>query len=89
MSSQDVTVPRGVGRPEPFEDLEPVLDGAAALARIPAPIYLSDGEELLDGRLQIEARIGRGGMGSVYRAHDRERKKSVALRRSTICRPRS
>jgi serine/threonine protein kinase len=69
-------------QPEPFDDhaLASLARKAHALTAVPAAPSLREGDELLGGRFRIEERIGRGGMGSVYRALDRERKKSVALK---------
>src|SRR4051812_46534816 len=39
------------------------------------------------GRYQLEALLGRGGVGSVHRAYDRERRAYVALKRLDFPRP--
>ncbi|AKT39207.1 bifunctional serine/threonine-protein kinase/formylglycine-generating enzyme family protein [Chondromyces crocatus] len=62
----------------PFHATEPspVQGGANALP-LP-PVHLLPGTEL--GVYQVESVIGEGGMGVVYRAHDRARERTVAIK---------
>ena len=64
----------------PRHGLALVTQGATMVAPARAPIAETLEGLTLDGRYQIEARIGEGGMGVVYRAHHRILEKKVAIK---------
>ena len=57
----------------PDEILHCPDDGAATTTSI-------SGEPILDGRYQLEKRLGQGGMGSVYLAFDSQENRQVAVK---------
>ena len=76
VSTQDVTQGRVTS-----QDVSQTLGAAAAVARSAArtELELTPGA-VLGGRYVIESLLGQGGMGSVWRARDRELEESVALK---------
>jgi serine/threonine protein kinase len=67
----------------PTDSFDKLLRAAAHVSNnvaAPARSPLSTGSTLLGGRLRVLRRIGAGGMGLVYEAHDARRRGAVALK---------
>jgi hypothetical protein len=63
--------------PDENEVFDATAKELSSLLRL--PLELGDGVVLAD-RFEIESRVAQGGMGVVYRAHDRERSERVAVK---------
>src|SRR5689334_10395425 len=57
----------------------PTAQGAPEIIRRPAEGVLRPGQ-VIAGRYEIQSRLGAGGMGAVFRAHDRVLDEDIALK---------
>src|SRR2546421_8798735 len=55
------------------------FDKAESCFRCGQPLTLTEGS-IVAGRYQIQSLVGKGGMGAVYRAHDKILEETVALK---------
>ncbi len=83
--------PLGAGlTSEADDELDWLLQGVAKTPEVHAlRRSLQPGSRLLDDRFVIERALGRGGMGSVFAAHDRVRNERVALKTLGMLTPES